>query len=72
MPNLSPNSNRIVAIALFFTALFSAPSLVHADQPNLNRPYEAWVISYEQALEKARATGRPIMLVFTGSDRIHW
>ena len=31
-------------------------------------PYEAWQHSYDKAIELARNTDRPIMMVFSGSD----
>jgi protein disulfide-isomerase len=41
-------------------------------QPNTIRPYAEWVVSYNKAVEQAKQTGRPIMLVFSGSDWCTW
>ena len=42
------------------------------EQPNAIRPYAEWVVSYNKAVEQAKQTGRPIMLVFSGSDWCAW
>jgi len=42
------------------------------EQPNANRPYAEWVTSYATAVEQSQRTGRPIMLVFSGSDWCSW
>lgn len=42
------------------------------EQPNAIKPYAKWVVSYNRAVEQAKQTGRPIMLVFSGSDWCSW
>ena len=58
-----------VALATVITVfgLLNA-SICSGQQPNLNRPYEPWQESYQTALKMSQSSGRPVMLVFTGSD----
>ncbi len=44
------------------------PTMGNAQSSN----YRPWESSYETAIKKSKATGLPIMLVFTGSDWSHW
>ena len=75
--NHSPASNGILNrtsrtfLAAALIAVF-APVTANGEQPNANRPYAEWVISYQTAVEQSRQTGRPIMLVFSGSDWCSW
>jgi len=56
---------------LTITALFGS-SVAQGEQPNHNRPYAQWVSNYEIAVAQSERTGRPIMLVFSGSDWCGW
>ncbi len=51
---------------------FALAAESRGDQPNSIRPYAEWVVSYNKAVEQAKQTGRPIMLVFSGSDWCAW
>ncbi len=44
------------------------PENVTADQPIMKKAYAEWVVSYDVATEQSKKSGRPIMLVFSGSD----
>jgi thioredoxin-related protein len=64
---------RVIGI----TFIVSALSLIYAtvtfgEQPNDNKGYEQCVISCDEAVNQSKATGRPIKLVFTGSDWCTW
>jgi protein disulfide-isomerase len=64
---------RVFGIALIGFAFV----LIHAtvsvgEQPNEKKAYAKWVTSYDEAVEQSQETGRPIMLVFTGSDWCTW
>jgi len=57
-------------IVFAFVLTCNAVSL--GEQPNEKKAYAKWVTSYDEAVGQSEATGRPIMLVFTGSDWCTW
>jgi thioredoxin-related protein len=62
--NVKFRSMGIVAIAI---ALFSNLVTI-GDETKQVQKYAAWVVSYSEAVKQSKATGRPIMLFFSGSD----
>lgn len=61
----------ITFVAFAFMLTWSTASF--GDQPVLKpKSYEKWVTSYADAVEKSAATGKPIMLVFSGTDWCSW
>jgi protein disulfide-isomerase len=58
------HANALQANALQANALHANAGQVDANQP--------WVESYDEALQRSKATGRPVMLVFSGSDWCGW
>ena len=73
--SIFPNSpTRFVGFVCFAIAVigFNVAAESRGDQPNAIRPYAEWVVSYNKAVEQAKLTGRPIMLVFSGSDWCTW
>ena len=67
------STERVVGTFFFAIAtLLAVPATAQGEQPNLNRPYAAWISSYSSAVAQSKLTGRPIMLVFTGSDWCPW
>ena len=70
-----PNAPKHLFGFVFFAVAiigFSVASESRGEQPNAIRPYAEWEVSYNKAVEQAKLTGRPIMLVFSGSDWCAW
>ena len=69
----SLDPKHVFGIACFAVAISAlSPATTTGEQPNANRPYAEWVVSYNKAVEQAKQTDRPIMLVFSGSDWCGW
>ena len=60
----------IAMIVFAFVLIYATVSI--GEQPNEKKAYAKWVTSFDEAVEQSQATGRPIMLVFTGSDWCTW
>lgn len=73
LKNFRQNYFRQPGIALLVVSLIVLPSFALGQHVVLNaNQYEPWEISYQSALQKSKETGRPIMLVFSGSDWCKW
>ena len=60
---------RSVSIEFFRGArMLAAAAALIASLAGAGRAADGWLTSYDQALETAERTGRPILTVFTGSD----
>ena len=62
-------SMGIFAIAI---ALLSNSAMAGDETDQNEKKYAPWVISYSEAVEQSKETGRPIMLFFSGSDWCNW
>ena len=58
----------VVAVALLGLASLVAPAPAHADAPGVVAPAFPWAPSYDQAVARARASHKDLVLLFTGSD----
>ncbi len=62
----------VLGAMLFCVTICCSSKSVEADQPIMTKSYAPWVTTYSDAVEQSRKTGRPIMLVFSGSDWCSW
>ena len=66
---------RAIVVAAVLTAF--GVSMGFCDEPVSKTSAQkavknTWVNTWEEAVEASKATGKPIMLMFTGSDWCHW
>jgi hypothetical protein len=62
--SLAIRASKLLAAAILFAAGFLLPSaLVSAEEPASSKP-EAWLTNYQDALQIARRTGKPLLVVF--------
>lgn len=76
MKNTHTTFNRfgfnVTAMLVLTFAMINA-QVGSAEEPKQGKKaYAEWVVSYSDAVKQSEASGRPIMLVFTGSDWCHW
>ncbi len=64
-----------ILIPLLGLALLASPALPAAQPAASNQTQNAalnWTTNYDQALKDSKATGKPVVLFFTGSDWCGW
>lgn len=66
---------RAVVVAAALTAFGASMGFCDEPAPKRSAPQimkNTWVSTWPEAVKASKATGKPIMMMFTGSDWCHW